>query len=112
MDDNGMVHVYVLLPRGKRLRAEFIAELADKLVRLYDCGADMEINMRPELDDPVTLANRLYADQQSFIVVCDKDASDYYIIPVADNLGIIQKLQLTDCRSAWRIMTEMSERSV
>ena len=26
MDDNGMVHVYVLLPRGKRLCAEFVAE--------------------------------------------------------------------------------------
>ena len=52
MDDNGMVHVYVLLPRGKRLCAEFVAELADKLVERYDCGPDMEINMRPELDDP------------------------------------------------------------
>ena len=113
MDDtqtsnNGMAHVYVLLPKHKRPRVEFVAELADQLVERYSCSRDMEIDFCPELDNPTTLAMRLRDNPtESFIVVCDRGARDYFIIPVKDNPTIIQKLSITDCSSAWQLMLQL-----
>lgn len=107
-NNNSMTYVYVLLPKHKRPRVEFVAELADQLVERYGCSRDMEIDFRPELDEPTTLAMRLRSNPiKSFVVVCDRGARDYCVIPVKDNLAIVQKLSTTDYSSAWRFMSRL-----